>query len=397
MLDSADVVVIGGGAIGTSVAYYLAREGVDVILLDRGDIAAGTSSRCNGGVVTGYEPWSALISYSNDLHRSLAEEIDFDFKYRREGSYRLLETEQDWELMSKLVADQSRRGLKAEMISASEIHAREKGIASDIVGAVEYPLDATLNPYLYCWALARQILSLGARIYRFTEVAAIELDKRAKIRRVCTSQGNIPTTNVVNAAGCWAPCIGKMVGIEIPIIPCRGQILVTEMTDRLLGMKKLNEAGGLRKTLQKSPADAEEGSSSPGIAFVYEHTVDGNILLGSSREFIGYDVRTTPEVIRAIAKRAVRFVPGLKRLNCIRTFAGIRPFTPDHLPIISAAHIQGFYVAAGHEGVGIGLAPLTGKVISELIRGEKTCIGVERFSLSRFASKESDEISHAYV
>ena len=387
MFDSAEVVVIGGGVIGTSIAYYLAREGVDVALVECGDLASGTSSQANGGVVTGAEPLSPLITYSNDLFKSLAEELSIDFQYRREGSYRLIETEADWDMMSGITAKQSARHLPVKLISERELHNRESNIASDIMGAVEYPLDATLNPILYCWTLAHKACQLGVRIHTFTKVSSIEVGNQRQVKSVCTSNGDIVTKNVVNAAGCWAPFIGEMVGINIPIIPRRGQIVVTEATGSIVNKKKLNETGILRTRLQMEMPGAEREQELLGVGFVYEHTIDGNILLGSSREFVGFNTRTTPEVICAIARRAIRFVPELKRLNCIRSFAGLRPFTSDHLPIISATEeVEGFYIASGHEGTGVGLAPLTGKVISELIIGKKPCVNLEQFSFSRFKS-----------
>jgi sarcosine oxidase subunit beta len=392
-LDCADVVVIGAGVIGASSAYFLANEGIDVAVVERADIASGTSSRSNGGVVTGYEPLSDLINGSNELYKLIAGNVEMDFQYRRKGSYRLLETEADWEMMSRISRKQSSRGIKIAMISAEEICRREPSIASDIVGAVEYPSDATLNPILYCWSLFLEARRLGVRLHRFCEVSAIVTDTDRQVQRVVTSRGDIVTKNVVNAAGCWAPRVSEMVGIKLPIIPQRGQIIVTEGTGRITEMTKINEVGALRKQLETDVSKAGKGTEPSSIGFVYEHTLDGNILLGGSRGFTGFNSYTTPEVISAIAKRAIRFVPELKRLNCIRTFAGLRPFISDHLPIISrSTEVKGFYVAAGHGGAGVGLAPLTGKLVSELIRNKETSIAIEHLSHTRFKRSEGVEL-----
>ena len=122
-----------------------------------------------------------------------------------------------------------------------------------------------------------------------------------------------------------------------------------------------------------------------GVAFVFEPTAAGTMLLGSSREFAGYDTRTTLPVLRAIVRRAIRFIPSLAGLHCIRTYGGLRPFTPDHLAIISPVEeVPGFYIAAGHEGNGIGLAPLTGQLMDQLIRGVPTTVDVTPLRWSRF-------------
>ena len=113
---------------------------------------------------------------------------------------------------------------------------------------------------------------------------------------------------------------------------------------------------------------------------------DGNnVLIGSSRNFVGYDISTEIEIIHTIAKRAIRFYPILKDMNCIRTYAGLRPFMEDHLPLITQVdQVPGYYIAAGHEGDGISMSPMTGRLISELLAGEKTYMDMTAFSYNRY-------------
>ena len=128
------------------------------------------------------------------------------------------------------------------------------------------------------------------------------------------------------------------------------------------------------------------GSDERGLAIaaVVEHTLSGNILLGSSREFAGFDRSVNPDVITAIVARALRFFPRLKSVHAIRTYAGLRPYTPDHRPIIAEADtVKGFCVATGHEGAGICLGPITGRLISQMITGQETELPTEQLSLSR--------------
>jgi sarcosine oxidase subunit beta len=121
-----------------------------------------------------------------------------------------------------------------------------------------------------------------------------------------------------------------------------------------------------------------------GVALVFEPTEAKNFLVGSSRRFVGMDTSCHIDVLRALAQRAIRFFPVIKDIKIIRSYAGLRPFTPDHLPIISETEVPGFYVAAGHEGDGIGLSLITGKLISQMICGEQTAVPIETLKLSRF-------------
>jgi sarcosine oxidase subunit beta len=131
--------------------------------------------------------------------------------------------------------------------------------------------------------------------------------------------------------------------------------------------------------------DVEPDMETYGVAMVYEPTEHGNFLIGSSREFVGFDTRSDLQVLRLMAKRALRFFPAIKNINVIRSYAGLRPWTPDHFPIVSPVpSMPGLYIAAGHEGDGIGLAPITGKVITEMIVGKSTSVPVEPLRFDRF-------------
>jgi glycine/D-amino acid oxidase-like deaminating enzyme len=127
-----------------------------------------------------------------------------------------------------------------------------------------------------------------------------------------------------------------------------------------------------------------------GVALVFEPTEAQNFLIGSSRRFVGMDTSCHIDVLRAMAQRAIRFFPVMKDIKVIRSYAGLRPFTPDHLPVISETEVPGFYVAAGHEGDGIGLSLITGKLISQMICGEQTSVTTEPLKMSRFKGKTTE-------
>jgi len=157
--------------------------------------------------------------------------------------------------------------------------------------------------------------------------------------------------------------VAQLVGGELPLRPRKGHILVTAKVPGMVHHPLLE--GGYVSTVQSATEDLQ-------VALVAEPTASGTLLLGSSRQSVGFDRSVSMTVVGAIAARAVRFLPALAQVPVIRSYAGLRPWSPDHLPLIGPwAQVPGFYVAAGHEGAGIGLAPVTGRLITDWITGAK--------------------------
>ncbi|HEY1213080.1 MAG TPA: FAD-binding oxidoreductase, partial [Bryobacteraceae bacterium] len=200
--------------------------------------------------------------------------------------------------------------------------------------------------------------------------------------------GTIKAKSVIVAAGVWSKSIGHMVGIDIPIEPRKGHILVAARTPNI-GKRKVMEFGYLISKFG-GKRQVDEAYEKFGVAFVFEPTASQNFLIGSSRQFVGMEPRVDQEVIRLVAKRAIRFFPVIAQIPMLRTYAGLRPWTPDHLPIVSAIdEVPGLYVAAGHEGDGISLAAVTGKLVSEMLSGSATCIPTEPLRYDRFAQSRT--------
>jgi sarcosine oxidase subunit beta len=162
-------------------------------------------------------------------------------------------------------------------------------------------------------------------------------------------------------------------------------MLVAERTFPVAG-RKVMEFGYMMTKFESSnyARNVTPEMEKYGVALVFEPTEAANFLIGSSRRFVGRDTSCHIDVLRAMAQRAIRFFPVIKDIKIIRSYAGLRPFTPDHLPIISETGVPGFYVAAGHEGDGIGLSLITGKLISQMICGEQPSVSTEPLKLSRF-------------
>ncbi len=400
MVDTADVVVIGGGAVGTAVAYYLAKSNVQVTLLESKGIAAGTSGRCDGNVMLndtlpGYD--CQFKKLSQDMFPILAEELEFDIGWNRKGSVLVIESEVEMEVAKDYCGQMQSLGLPARILDRQEMRDETPHLAQDIAGGMEMACDGSINPMAMAQGLAHGAEKLGAKIRTGTRVSSIHRDKTGKVDKIITDKGNIHTKNIVNAAGIWARDVGKLVGLNLPIEARQGQLLVGERTFPL-GRRKLQEFGYIMSKFEKNDY---KRSLTPtmekyGVAFVFEPTEPGTFLIGSSRWFTDRSIMNSLEVLRCLAQRAIRFLPVLKEMNFIRTYAGLRPYSPDHFPIISDTSIPGFYVAAGHEGNGIGLAPITGKLITQMITGKPPIIDVEPLKYDRFATQtlhgETDSI-----
>ncbi|SFB14846.1 sarcosine oxidase subunit beta [Lentibacillus halodurans] len=385
-----DVVVIGGGIMGAAVAYYCSKAGIDITVLEKKEIASGTSSRCDGNILAidkdpGFD--SQMSLKSQQLVHELGKKLDIPFEYRNPGSILVCENDMEMEAAQKWVNQQQEAGLDFSMLDREDLRNESDYFADDLYGGLACKTDATVNPYMFTYAMFDSANKLGAKIHTNTEV--INLSKDASGQFVIeTNNGSFTAHKVVNACGIWAPYIGEMVDVDIPIQPRKGQLIVASR-QHPVGLRKVMEFGYLiSKFGGKRQVDAI--TEKYGVALVFEPTESQNFLIGSSREFVGFDVKVNHEITKNIAKRAVRFFPKMAEMTVIRTYAGLRPWTEDHLPIVShVEEVPGFYVAAGHEGDGISLAAVTGKVIEEMISEQETSIPIDPLRIDRFKERVS--------
>jgi len=361
---TADVVIIGGGAIGTSIAYHLAKKHIDVILVEKDDIASGTSGACDGFVfLQSKKPGGHLqmAMKSAKMMERLAGELQGDIEYEKNGGMIIAKSQDDMLPLRDLVKRQRESGLEVYLLNSREARDMEPCLAPDIAGATYSPMDAHVNPMSLCLALAESAEQMGTKILTNTQVTDV-LITNGKVEGVVTSRGVIKADVVINAAGVYAPVIGRMVGIDLPITPRRGQVLVTESVPPML------KRGMICSRYIVSKFSPGQTQDTLGVGMALEQTQAGTILIGSTREFVGYDRSVTMEGIQAILEHASSHVPAIKDLNIIRSFAGLRPHTPDGMPILGkVGSIEGFIVATGHEGDGIALSPITGFLIAELV------------------------------
>ncbi len=383
-----DVLIIGGGIIGCSIAYYTSKYGRDVTIIEKGEFVSGTSSRCDGNILAidkdpGFDSQMSLVSQK--LVTDLSEELEHSFEYRAPGSILVCESDEEMEAAQQWVNRQKEAGLPFRMLDRQDIREESPFFAEDLLGGLECATDSTVNPYLLAFSLLSEAQKFGAKAFKQTEVKSMEIETDGSFV-VETTNGTFTAQQVVNAAGVWAPKIGQMLNINIPIEPRKGHIIVASRQQHV-GCRKVMEFGYLiSKFGGKRKVDAL--TEKYGVALVFEPTESQNFLIGSSREFLGFHTRINNEVIKCIANRAIRFYPKMADMMVIRSYAGLRPWTEDHLPIISRVeHIPNYFIAAGHEGDGISLAAVTGKVIEELLNEKETIIPIEPLRLSRFTER----------
>jgi len=365
-MNAADVVIIGGGIIGASCAYFLSETGLDVHLLERHFPASGTSRACDGLVLLWDKTPGAeltLAKQSLSLWNQLDEQLDAEFGFEHAGT--ILLAEEDAHLQAGLEKAELIRqnGHRAEVLDSRALLGLEPELAPDLAGGVLFPDDLQVDPRRATLALLAAAQENGLKLHTGTEVLEIKRIQSGDrpVFTVVTQSGKISTPNIICAAGVWSKGVARMVDLDLPVKPRKGHILVTARRPGFIRHPLL--AGAYVTTVQSAADDLQ-------VALVAEMTGAGTMLLGSSRQFAVDDRSVSIDVIQAIARRARRFLPGLANTQVIRSYAGLRPWSPDHLPLIGPVQsLPGFHLATGHEGAGIGLAPVTGKLISDWVVG----------------------------
>lgn len=389
-----DAVVVGAGAIGTSVAYHLCLKGLKTAIMDIGDIASGSSSHCDAvGLICDKLPGidTKMGQASIDYYEELADKFTYDFEFERKGCLYVCETEPEMKAATEYMEKQKADGYPLRMVDGKELSEMEPHIAKDLAGALYTPPSGCIavSPYKVCFAFVEEGKKLGLESYTYCDIQKINLDPKTNaVVSMDTNYGTIKTKRIINCAGVWAPNIGSLVGLNIPIEPRKGTNLVSEQTECLCNNKIL-EYGYMMSKFDSinfkrnvSPLVEEQN-----IAFNLEYTKANNLLVGGNRLFRGFDIRTEIETMKAICERAMRFYPELADIKCIRTYSGVRPFVIDHLPIVSDVDsIPGFYIAAGHEGDGICFSPFTGKQMAQIVMGGETDFDLSRLDFARFAT-----------
>ncbi|MFI1255439.1 NAD(P)/FAD-dependent oxidoreductase [Streptomyces netropsis] len=375
--NSSDVIVVGAGVIGAACAYYAARSGLSVTVIDRGPVAGGTTGAGEGNLlVSDKEPGPELdlALLSTRLWRELSERLPACIEFETKGGLVVASGDPGMNALRDFAAAQAKAGVQADEVPAPLLRDLEPHLSPALTGGFHYPQDAQVQPAL---AAAHLLRASGARIRTGEEVTAILTGAGGEVRGVRTPAGDLHAPYVVNAAGTWGGELARLAGAFLPVMPRRGFVLVTEPLPRVV-RHKVYAADYV--------ADVASGSAALQTSAVVEGTPAGPVLVGASRERVGFDRTLSVEVLRRLADGATALFPMLAKVRAIRTYTGFRPYLPDHLPAIGAdPGVPGLLHACGHEGAGIGLAPATGLLVARLLTGDEPPLDVRPFLPGRFA------------
>jgi sarcosine oxidase, subunit beta len=374
-MQTAEVVIVGGGIVGSSIAYHLTEAGCkDVLIIERETAQGkGSTGKSMGGVRAQFStPISIQMSlYSIPFYASFDEKLGYPAGYRPQGYLFCATSETHLAYLRANYQKQTELGLKeARLITAEEIRSRFPQLRSDdIVGGSFCSSDGFVDPYSAMTGFMSWAADHGATLWKHTEVTGIERDASG-VSAVVTTRGPVSTRNVVNAAGPWAREIASMAGVDLPVQPLRRMLVPTEPFD-------------------KFPHDAPMIiDMSNGFHFRPE-ALGFLLAWNDPDETPGYKTDFDPGFIEKILTRAANRVPIFENLavNPKRAWAGLYEMTPDHHPILGEAPgVAGFYLANGFSGHGVMHAPATGKILADsILKGRTDLVDVSLLGLSRFA------------
>jgi glycine/D-amino acid oxidase-like deaminating enzyme len=385
-MSSYDVVVIGGGIIGAACAAELAGRGRRVALVERGRVASGTSAHCEGNLLVSDKGPGAELELSklanaawSRLANTFRDELGDDFpdiEFEAKGGLVVATTDGGASALLDFATTQRKADIAAEPATLAEARGLEPWLTDRMTAAVWYPGDSQVQPTIATEALVALARLRGASILEHHEVTGALRDG-GRLVGVRTTAGDVRGNDVVVAAGPWSGDVSAVLGMPLPVRPRRGVVLVTaKMPQRVF--HKVYDADYV--------GAVGSGDVALMTSSVVESTPGGTVLIGSSREQVGFDDAFRANVLSELARKAMSIFPFLAETAIIRSYSGFRPYMPDHLPLIGAdPRLPGLWHATGHEGAGIGLSLPTATLIGDLMDGKPTQIDATHFAPSRQA------------
>lgn len=414
MARNDDVLIIGGGVIGVCAAYYLAQRGVRVTVLERGEIGSGSSYGNAGLIVPShslplaepgalinglkwmFDPESpfyikpradrdlaewlvkfaaactparmrAAIPVLRDLglaSRALYDELSrlgFDFGYETRGLLKLFVTEHQLKHGVDEAALLNEFGLEARVLNGDGVRALEPNVTDAVRGGLHFPQDAHLNPAKFVRGLAREAEKLGACIRVGVGVVGFEIDGR-RLTRVRTTQGDFAPQQIVLAGGAWSPVIARGLRVKLPIQPAKGYSVTVKRSAQTPTMPLLL-----------------------GETWVAVTPLGDQLRFAGTLELVGLDFSMNQRRVEAVRRGVQAYLPDTERADVIETWRGLRPCTPDGLPILGRAPTcDNVILATGHAMVGVSLGPVTGKLVAQIACGEKPLLDIAPLCVERF-------------
>lgn len=366
----AEVAIVGGGIVGCAAAYYLARRGVEVVLLEKSVIGGEASGRNGGGVRAQCRDRRErpLAMASIRLWMGLEAELGFDVEYLQGGNVRLATNAERMAVLGREAEEELEDGLAVEMWDRDELRRRAPYLSEVFVGAKYCPIDGTANPILATRAFGRAAKRAGATLLTYTEAVSVAV----QAGRITSVTGRdmhgeilVEAPRLIHAGGPWTPMLSETLGVLVPIEPARSVVAVT----------------------QRMPPLFKEFISSHDLGVYGRQARDGHVHIGG----VGTPGRTFDQgipagVIEQLARGTAQMIPSLRGANFLRTWAGTLEMTPDKVPIIGPVDgVEGYILASGFSGHGFCLGPIAGKLLSELIVDGEPSLSLHEFRLSRFA------------
>jgi sarcosine oxidase subunit beta len=364
-----EIIIIGGGVIGTACAYFLSKRGVKVLVLERSHLGAGASGTTAsiisiGGSSSTPEPLQPLNVEGYQLILDAEQEFERPLEVIKGGALYVAMNEQEAIELQAFDKEIRKMGIDCKLMDGPEARREEPLLCAEVESALLNPASYHVNPFRLVAGYLGAALGQGSRVEYGVEVQDIQVSN-GRIDRILTNKGDYHADWAVVAGGAYSPEILSSLDVQIPIVPARGQVILTEACERMTDhvIMFLNH-------------------------LYVRQTASGNFYLGSHTEFVGFENRITLEKITTFTKAFVQAVPILGRLRALRFFAGFRPICEDNLPVIGPVpECPRVIVASGHGRAGMRLSAGTGKAVSELILDGSTEHPIEAFAVDRFAGR----------
>jgi glycine oxidase len=375
-----DVVVVGGGIVGSSIALRLAEAGLSVSVYDRGEPGAEASSAAAGmiapqGEKTESEAFSALSWESHRLYPEFVAEIEElsgqEVGYRRDGTLLVALDEQQSSELEEIRRDEAHEkrqpsrqnpgnaGFPIERPAVAGLGERVAGLSDPVLGAQFLPADHWVDNERLTAAVIEAARRRGVVFHAKRAVRTLAVHN-GRVESVEAADERVSAGEFVLAAGCWSGALAASAGVEIPTAPCRGQMLEFELASPL-------------------PMVVRAGH------FYLVPRAGNRVVVGTTAEYVGFEKTVTAEGMSSILQAAIRLAPLLSEARFCRAWAGLRPDTADHLPVLGHCGVQRLTLATGHFRNGILLAPVTAKLIAEMIVANSAPAAIEPFRASRFS------------
>jgi glycine oxidase len=369
---TADVVIVGGGVIGCAIALEVAEAGRSVVVIEPGEPGAAASSAAAGMLAPQSEtqeggPFLDLALASLALFPALAQRLleytGTDVGFRTPGMLRAVLDEAEVGPVRHAVEWQRRRGLDGRWLDRADARNLEPALGDDVLGAALFAQDAQVDNALLARALAQAAVAKGARFVLGHPVTRFRREG-SRVTGVDAGPTRVDAGVTVLAAGAWSGALAATLGISVPVRPAKGQMLQVGLLAR-----------GLGRILASSSVYLVPR---PG----------GRVLVGATVEDAGFDTRVTLEAVAGLSRDAIRLCPALGDGTVERTWAGLRPRCPDDLPVLGPVPgLDGLVLASGHFRNGILLAPITARLIADLVLTGRVGAALAPFGVARFTSR----------